>query len=208
MVLADKEIRSLAQNESAPLITPFQEAQLQGASYDVSLSGRISTFQKNVQTIDLETISQEELDGLYQEYSMGPDGYILQPGEYILAQLKETLTLPGDITAHLRPRTRFTRLGLLLSPQHCNATYSGQLYVGLYNASPNALTLREGTVVAQVVFEQLSQTVSENKRYENKPNAAYMNEREFRGSILREKGWSKALEDTYQDLLARLDERG
>lgn len=137
---------------------------------------------------------------------MGPDGYILQPGEYILAQLKETLTLPSDITAHLRPRTRFTRLGLLLSPQHCNATYAGQLYVGLYNASPNALKLREGMTVAQVVFEQLSQAVSESKRYESKPNAAYMNEREFRGSILKEKGWSKAAQENYQDILTSLKE--
>lgn len=206
MVLADKEILALAQDRTVPLISPFQEEQLQGTSYDVSLSGKISAFQKNVQTIDLEAISQAELDALYQESSMDASGYILQPGEYILAQLKETLTLPNDIAAHLRPRTRFTRLGLLLSPQHCNAAYSGQLYVGLYNASPNALKLREGMVIAQVVFEKLSQAVSESKRYARKPNAAYMNEKEFRGSILKEKGWSKAAQESYQDILTSLKE--
>lgn len=204
MVLTDKEIRNYSQNKEAPLIAPFHEEQLQAASYDVTLSGKITTFKKAVQTIDLKLTLQAELDRLYDERTLGVDGYIIQPGEYILAELQETLSIPSNMAAHLRPRTRFTRIGLLLSAQHCNPTYTGKLYVGLFNAGPNALQIKKGIAVGQVVFDVLSQEPSDEKLYKNKPNSAYMNEGDtFRGSVLGEKGWED-VQSVYDGILERL----
>lgn len=205
MVLSDKEIRTLSQNNDMALIAPFHEDQLQSASYDVQLSGKVSSFKRRVQTIDLTQTAQSDIDRLYEEHTMDSTGYIIQPGEFVLVQLKEKLQLPSDMVAHLRPRTRLTRIGLIVSAQHCNPTYAGVLYVGLFNASPNALRINEGLPIAQVVFETLSQKPSSEKLYVNKSNAAYMNESDFRGSVLSEKGWSKAAQEMYQDIISSLE---
>lgn len=202
MVLTDKEIRTYAKREEEPLITPFHEDQLQAASYDVKLSGRIASFKKGTLTIDLE--GRDPLS-LYENQNMGEKGYILEPNEYILAQLQEKLTIPENWVAHIRPRTRFTRLGLLVADQHCNPTYSGQLYIGIFNASPNAIHIKQGTVIAQVVFEQLAGDPSKEKLYKNKENAAYMNESEFRGSVLGEGGWPETIQNIYQNVMQSLN---
>lgn len=205
MVLTDKEIRIHSNHKENPMISPFQEDQLQSASYDVKLSGRFSTFKKNVQTIDLSKQMPKDASELYEVDIMGEDGYILQPKEFILVELQETITLPEDLVAHIRPRTRFTRIGLLVASQHCNPTYSGRLYLGVFNAGPNALKLSKGISIAQLVFERLSDIPSEEKWYKNAPKAAYKNESGFRGSILNEQGWTEELEEIYKEILSSLN---
>ena len=207
MVLTDKEIRAYSQDKEMPLITPFTEDQLQSASYDVTLSGSYAIFNKSVQTIDLSLFFNDPMEYYRPKISSDGQEYILQPGEYILVGLREKFNIPKDIVAHIRPRTRFTKIGLLIAGQHCNPTYSGTLHIGLFNASPNALKLSPGIAIAQVVFEQLSGLPTVEKLYVNKKNAAYMNEAKFRGSILNERGWSKDLEKSYQQFLATLDEK-
>ena len=48
----------------------------------------------------------------------------------VLVSLCENICLPSNVTAHLRPKTRYTRLGLLVSDQHCNSTRSEERRVG------------------------------------------------------------------------------
>ena len=40
--------------------------------------------------------------------------------ESILLSLKETINLPNNLLAHIRPRTSLSRLGLLINFQHIN----------------------------------------------------------------------------------------
>lgn len=202
MVLTEKEIREYALLPQNPLIVPFHEAQLQGASYDIRLSDQIAVFKKGTQTIDAEDCN---LHTMYEKHTLKKDGYILEPNEYVFVQIQEKLNLPENWIAHIRPRTRFTRLGLLVADQHCNPTYSGQLFLGLFNASPNAIRIKKDVAIAQIVFEQLSGTPRQDKLYRSKEDAAYMNEDNFRGSVPGEKGWSPELEKEYNRLLSLLD---
>ena len=52
------------------------------------------------------------------------------PNEYILVKTKEKFNFSCVLTGHIRPRTTFSRLGLILSDQHINPTFSGHLYLG------------------------------------------------------------------------------
>ena len=182
MILTDKEIRKLClENSQKPLIAPFKEEYLQAASYDVSMSGNIRRFGSSIQTIRLT--DQDVIDEMYEEYNLSEKGtYVLKPGEYILVQLNEKICIPQNIIAHLRPRTRFTRAGIMITDQHCNPTYEGYLQVGLYNVSPNAIELVPDLKIGQLVFEQLASIPSEEKWYCNKKDAAYQNESEFIGA--------------------------
>ena len=53
MILSDKDIRVLCTQPEHPLISPFDEFRLQGASYDVSMSDVIHVFKDDVRTISL-----------------------------------------------------------------------------------------------------------------------------------------------------------
>lgn len=181
MILTDKEIRKLCDtSDENCLINPFSEDALQSESYDLSIGTDIEIMNKRVKCIELD--DQGALDEMYQKKKLGKEGYILSPKEYVLVSLKEEIRLPDNITAHIRPRTRFTRLGLIVSAQHCNSTYHGKLHLGLYNATDYAIRLLSGVKIGQIVFEELKSVPTASKQYKNKSNAQYQDESEFRGA--------------------------
>ena len=202
MILSDLDI--LRVNAEGAMISPFCEEHLQGASYDLTMTDTITAFKEQVRTIDLR--NQMEIDRAYSTEKIPAEGYVLQPGEYVLVSLKETLTIPTNMTAHIRPRTRFTRLGILVSAQHCNPGYSGVLQLGLYNASPNAVILTPGLKIAQAVFEDLKSTPSPERQYQNKKDAAYQDERDFRGAVFDDSEMSPDARALYKKILKKMEE--
>ena len=184
MVLTDKEIRELCNNQK-PLISPFDENSLSSESYDLSIENVITIFKKEFKCIDIS--NQYDIDDMYEERTMKANGYILSPKEYALVHIRERVLLPDDITAHIRPRTRYTRLGLIVSDQHCNSSYEGNLKLGIFNATDYAIRIVPGVKIAQIVFEELKSIPTEEKLYRKKANAAYQNEEKFIGSVVEEK---------------------
>ena len=195
MVLTDKAIRKLVNTKS--LIVPFVEENLQSESYDVTLDNKITVLKKEVHCLDIA--DQDAMENIYEELDIAKEGYVLSPKEYILVSLKEKINLPENISAHIRPKTRYTRLGLIVSDQHCNSTYSGKLWIGVFNATEYPIRIREGYTIAQLIFDELNEIPSEEKQYRNKKNAHYQNEdKEFRGAKfddeLLTKVWKEILE--------------
>ena len=181
MILSDKEIRKLCVTESEEkMITPFSEESLQSESYDLTIGDAIFVLKKETGCIDLT--NQQALDDMYEEIPLTSDGYVLSPQEYIFVPIKEKITLSENLTAHIRPRTRFTRLGLLVSDQHCNSTYSGNLKLGVYNATNFPIKILPNIKIAQIVFEELKSVPSLEKQYKNKLNAVYQQEKDFIGA--------------------------
>ena len=201
MVLTDNEIREYVlnyekHNLDKPLISKFEEKQLQSESYDITASSKITRLKKEVRCISID--EQEDIDNMYEEIDVKSDGYVISPKEYVMVALNEEINLPEFLTAHIRPRTKFTRLGLIVSDQHCNSTYSGVLKIGLYNATDYAIKLKAGVGIAQVVFEELKSKPSEEKLYRNKSNASYQNEKEFIGA---------KFDSEFQDNVSRIVEK-
>lgn len=208
MILTDIEIMDMVKNYSkyslkAPLIESFEDKRLQSSSYDITISNKITIFEKYTGAIDIR--DQNLIDSIYKEIDIS-NGYTLNPNEYILVYINERINLPNNIIANIRPRTRFTRLGLLLSPQHCNQTYSGNLKLGLYNATPYDITIYPNIGIGQIVFEELKSIPSENKWYKNLSKSQYNNERDFIGAKI-----SKELESEvnkfYDQLITKLNNK-
>lgn len=204
MILSDKEIRAYVQNTVAPMIEPFLEDHLQAASYDITMSGNISLLKRIGKIID--PAKDENLDDMYEKIKIGDEGYLFSPGEYLLVELAEKVNIPEKLVAHIRPRTRFTRAGILIADQHCNPTYAGRLYIGLRNVGPNTVLLTPRLKIAQFVFEELSSAPSEELWYINKKNAAYKDEESFRGAKFGEAGWSEEGKKYFNDLLTAPDD--
>lgn len=198
MILTDKEIRNLCESRESALIDPFSETALQSESYDLSIGTHIAILKKEVRCLNL--YDQEEVDRIYEELELQVSGYTLSPKEYVLVSLKEKVCIPENITAHIRPRTRFTRLGLLVSDQHCNSTYTGKLQLGLFNATDYAVKIYPGIKIAQIVFEELRSVPSEQKMYKNKWDAAYQGEDHFIGAKISDELAEKAAKTVRQIL--------
>ena len=182
MILTDNQIRELVFSDR-PLIEDFNEESLQSESYDLSIGDLISRFDSGFKIVNLD--QQESIDDLYFEQHIPQSGYLIGPKEYLLVSIKEKINIPSTLTAHIRPKTKFTRIGLLISGQHCNSSYSGNLSLGMYNATGFAICIKPGMKIAQIVFEQLCASPSEQKLYCNKKNAVFQNEESIRGSDFR-----------------------
>jgi dCTP deaminase len=83
--------------------------------------------------------------------------YLLKPGELVLGMTVEKLTLSPNIAGSLEGRSRFARMGLMV---HVTASFlqpglrNVRQVFEIFNASRNAIKLRSGVRIAQVIFEQ------------------------------------------------------
>lgn len=184
-------------------IKPFAEKNLQSSSYDVSLSSEIQVLRASSAPININ--DQMAIDRIYERKDIS-EGYLIKPGEYVHCKLKESITLPDDVMAMVVPRTRFTRLGLLLSAQYCNPSYSGTLRLGLRNASNSNISLVPGLAIGQLLFCKLGEKPTEKNLYRNKTNAAYHNEKEFRGSTFADEELSAEAKGILEGMLKHLGE--
>ncbi len=200
MILIDEEILDLSSSEK-PLISPFHESRLRGASYDVTIGSTIQSITSTSGVVDLNV--QNELNQLYVKRDIS-DGFIIKPGQFVLAPLNEVITLPDDVIARVMPRTRFTRLGLLISSQFCNPSYSGRLSIGIQNVSPNNIRIVPGLSVAQLVFEKLSKCPTEERLYRNQSTSAYHNESGFIGAVFDDVELSPSAKALYERMRADL----
>lgn len=162
-----------------PMIEKFNKDNLQSVSYDVTIGNKIRRFKNEMETISLT--SKNDIDDLYEEVNI-EYGYKMRPGEFILARLNEKVNMPNDIAGHIRPRTTFNKLGIIITSQHINPSYSGNLQIGIRNCTPNVVILKNDLKIGQIVFEKVDGEIREEMLYKNKKDSKYHNEDEFVGS--------------------------
>jgi len=81
-------------------------------------------------------------------------GYILAPGEFILAQTIEVFNLPNNISAEYKLKSSMARIGLEhMNAGWCDAGWNGSvLTLEFKNMSSNSIRLRPGDAVGQIIF--------------------------------------------------------
>ncbi|NLT67056.1 MAG: dCTP deaminase [Acidobacteria bacterium] len=141
-------------------IDPFDETALDAASYDMTLHGQIRVFIEGLNEIDLADMAQDAhaLMAITRIVNIPADSYyLLKPGELVLGMTVEKLTLAQDIAGTLEGRSRFARMGLMV---HVTASFlqpgirNMRQVFEIFNASRNAIRLRSGIRMAQVIFER------------------------------------------------------
>lgn len=97
---------------------------------------------------------------------MEPDSagwWELEPGPYLL-RFSETVTLPRDCMAYMRPRSSLLRCGAALHTAVWDAGYSGQGVALLVVYNPFGFRLQRAARVAQLVLHRLEHPVEEGYR--------------------------------------------
>ena len=159
MILTRNEILE-AVHTGDIVIDPFEEKALDAASYDMTLYHQIRVFIEGLNEIDLMEMAQNAnmLMKITRIVEIPAESYyLLKPGELVLGMTVEKLTLPPNIAGSLEGRSRFARMGLMV---HVTASFlqpglrNTRQVFEIFNASRNAIKLRSGVRIAQVIFER------------------------------------------------------
>ncbi len=142
MILTDSQIIETYRAGDI-LIDPFEESQVQGATYDLRIGEQGAT------TTSKKVINIRE------------NGYIIvQPGDFAVVTVFEVLKLGPQYVGRFGLRSKFARKGLIATtgPQ-IDPGYHGRLIIGLTN-SPKPVTLSYGDHLISVEFHKLQEATT------------------------------------------------
>lgn len=158
MILADFEIRALCEpggeallRDSAPgMVTPFDPALLNPSSLDLLLG----------ETLLIESAESPELVPFPIADCTKENPYLLKPGQFVLAETRETFYLPDRIAGQFVLKSSRAREGLEhLMAGYCDPGWSGsRLTLELVNSRQlHPIPLYPGLKIGQMVFHQMAQ---------------------------------------------------
>jgi dCTP deaminase len=154
VVLSDRTIRAeIAAGRI--VIEPFEEALVQPSSVDVRVDRRFRVFHNaRYPYIDV----RQPMDDLTEPVEVR-DGepFILHPGEFVLGQTLEQVTLPDDLVARLEGKSSLGRLGLLIhsTAGFVDSGFSGNLTLELSNVANLPITIYHGMPIGQISFMRM-----------------------------------------------------
>jgi dCTP deaminase len=154
VVLSDRTIRSEIE-AGRIVIDPFDASLIQPSSVDVRVDRRFRVFHNaRYPYIDVRR-PMEELTELVEVE--GDEPFILHPGEFVLGQTLERVTLPDDVVARLEGKSSLGRLGLLIhsTAGFVDSGFSGNLTLELSNVANLPITIYHRMPIGQISFMRM-----------------------------------------------------
>ncbi len=158
MVLSDRTIR--AEIEAGRLrFDPFDPSLIQPSSVDVRVDRRFRVFRNTrYPYIDVRQPMEDLTELLTVE---GDEPFILHPGEFVLGQTLERVTLPDDLVARLEGKSSLGRMGLLIhsTAGFVDSGWQGNLTLELSNVANLPITIYHGMPIGQISFMRMDAPV-------------------------------------------------
>jgi dCTP deaminase len=142
MIKPDRWIREWGQNGG---VTPFEEDQVNSASYDVRVSDHWICPTRDPEELHAPSIK-------------------LFPGEVVLASTMEYVRVPRNVACDLKLKSTLGRLWINHSlAGWCDPGFEGEITLELQNLGPQPFVLEAGRRIAQLIFIAM----------ESEPDVAY-----------------------------------
>jgi dCTP deaminase len=158
VVLSDNTIRAEIEAERI-VIDPFDPGLVQPSSVDVRVDNRFRVFQNSrYPYIDVRQPMEDLTELVTVE---GDEPFILHPGEFVLGQTLERVTLPNDLVARLEGKSSLGRLGLLIhsTAGFVDSGFSGNLTLELSNVANLPITIYHRMPIGQLSFMRMDAPV-------------------------------------------------
>lgn len=165
MLMTDLEIRRMQIADN--VITPYFSNQLQPASYDLTLSDRFVQYNRRNQMDD---------DGWYIDpakrelgWNVSPDEQTfvddtlkLYPGQFVLGETVEHISMPNDVAARFEGKSTLGRYGLTthITAGFIDPGFKGTITLEIRNDNYVPILLTPGMRIGQICFFQLDHPVS------------------------------------------------
>jgi deoxycytidine triphosphate deaminase len=140
---------------SRGVITPVDISDINAASIDIHLGDTLLLEDEPEHYMGSIVDYRSRQPMTTFEHTMDSDGYVLEPGEFLLAHSAETFNLPDNISAEYKLKSSMARIGL----DHalagwCDAGWHGSvLTLELRNASRfHPIRIRPGDPIGQMIF--------------------------------------------------------
>lgn len=168
--------RQIIQYARKRLIEPFNETQVNPASYDVRLNGILLLEHEHGCDYPEEAI---KCDGRWVKHICDESGYVLKPGEFVLGCTEERFNLPPEMEAVFQLKSSRGREGFehVLSG-YIDPGFSGRLTLELVNVNRfHDLLLVPGMLIGQIRFMLLDdrplKDYSQTGHYQNDDNVQF-----------------------------------
>ncbi|WP_172657340.1 dCTP deaminase [Myxosarcina sp. GI1] len=154
--------------------------QIRPASIDIHVSNIFWKFKQKesdeIDILDLDKAKEikQNPELLYDRIELKSHEHLtLDPGDIILTETLEEIELPNFLSASLKGRSSYARLGISI---HCtgdyiNPGYKGHMPMQIVNHSPKSVKIYPFLKLAQLVFYKLSSQPDIN--YQSLPNTIY-----------------------------------
>ena len=155
MILSDRSIKeSIAQGRIA--IAPYDETLVQPASVDIRLDNQFRVFRNYRYSCIDPKAPQDEHTEIVE--ARGDEPFVVHPGEFILGNTTERITLGHDLVGRLEGKSSWGRLGLIV---HATAGYidpgfDGNITLELSNVANLPILLYPGMKIGQISFFAMS----------------------------------------------------
>ncbi len=154
MILGISELHKLVKENK--LVENLCDRELEtpeGAGFDLRLDKLYKLKGRTFLGIDeRETVDIEEVASFNPEERRT---FVIKPGEYYLTQTVESVNMPNNLIAFVKPRTTLFRSGVLLRAGEIDPGYSGILNFGIYNAGPCEFEIEMGARYAHIIFMEV-----------------------------------------------------
>jgi dCTP deaminase len=160
MVLSDRTIK--AEVEAGRLVfDPYDPSLVQPSSVDVRVDRSFRVFHNSRHPyIDV----RQPMEDLTELVSVkGDEPFVLHPGEFVLGQTLEHVTLPDDLVARLEGKSSLGRMGLLIhsTAGFIDPGWSGNLTLELSNVANLPITIYHGMPIGQISFMRMDGPVEQ-----------------------------------------------
>jgi dCTP deaminase len=157
MILSHNELLRIVEQE---IIAPVDPKDINAASIDIHLGNTILWEDAEPGTIDFRKRDPVK----FNEYVMDENGYLLKPGDFILAQSREIFNLPNWLSAEYKLKSSMARIGLEhMNAGWCDAGWNGSvLTLEFKNMTNNhEIIIRPGDSIGQMIFFRHEQVPSD-----------------------------------------------
>ena len=160
MVLSDRTIKE--EIAAGRLVfDPYDESLVQPSSVDMRVDSSFRVFNNSrYPYIDV----RQPMEDLTEKVEVdGEEPFILHPGEFVLGQTLEKVTLPDDLVARLEGKSSLGRLGLLIhsTAGFVDSGFSGNLTLELSNVANLPITIYHGMPIGQISFMRMDGPVEQ-----------------------------------------------
>jgi deoxycytidine triphosphate deaminase len=165
MILTDREIQvALATGQIKINPTPTEDA-YSSSSLDLSLGSKLRIWKTTPGGVD-SVVSPADpnfrvlaaVEEMAEARNIGPNGYILEPGSFLLAWTAESVELPirSRLAARVEGKSSLARLGIgvHVTAPTIHAGFRGLIQLEVCNHGPLRVKLAHRMPVCQLIFEQ------------------------------------------------------
>lgn len=156
-LLSHEELRNIVERE---IITPVDPKDINAASIDIHLGKTILWEDEQIGHVDFSKRDPVA----FNEYVMDEDGWVLEPGDFILAQSVEVFNLPNWLSAEYKLKSSMARIGLEhMNAGWCDAGWNGSVLTLEFKNMCNhhSIRIRPGDAIGQMIFFRHEPVASE-----------------------------------------------